>query len=213
MSEKDHGHHHSHSHGHSHSSRHRRGHHRYGKKGKNFFDKDINPRKRRKGMSRKRIVTYIIALTFFIVALTVLQIVSKQLIKTTVPLVFAGICAIGFIFGERSGALAGFFGGLLLDYIGTSGLSYSPPLFLICGYFCGKLVGWFLSYNFPSFMVYITISGVIKEIATFIYYSLFYDDHLLVLNRVIIPDYIACIIVAIPLYFAIKLIYKLFRKL
>ena len=199
--------HYSHRHSHSHKNR------SFFEIITNFEKKFKNPRKRRKNMSRTRIVTYILILIAFMICLTVFQTVSKNNFNIVIPFTFVGCCAIGFIFGSNVGAVAGLLSGLLLDYIGTSGLSYSPPLFLACGFFCGHFAGWFLSYNFPSFVAYIAICGIIKEISSVIYYSLLYQDYLLVLNEILIPDYVACMLISIPIYFAVKLIYNKFRKL
>lgn len=187
--------------------------HKYYRFKKNFVSKTANPRNRRGGMSKQRILTYIIALTAVMVVLTVAQTASRSIYDLVIPFTFVGVCAIGFVFGENAGAVAGILSGLLIDLIGSSGLSYTPTLFFICGFLCGRLVGWFLSYNLPSFIVYVIIGGVFKEIATFIYYSLFYSDHILVFEKVILPDYIACVIIAAPIYVIVKYVYKLFRRL
>jgi rod shape-determining protein MreD len=125
------------------------------------------------------------------------------------------ICAVGFIRGEKSGAILGLFGGILVDCLGGSGFSLSPVLYTLCGYLCGALVGWFLSTNLPSFIVFSAIAGALREIFTVIQYGLLSEDFSLwqVIKSPIIPEYFAYILCVVPAYLAVLGICKLFKVL
>ena len=79
---------------------------------------------------------------------------------------FVLVCAVGFVYGEKSGAIFGLVGGILIDALGFSGVMISTILYTVLGYLCGRIVGWFLSKNLPSFAVYALIAGIIKGIFT-----------------------------------------------
>ena len=164
-------------------------------------------------MTKRRIATYVLVLAAFIIILAVLQTAGVRYFNISPQFTLAVICAIGFIFGEKAGAISGIFAGIIIDFIGFSGLSYSAPLYLFCGYMCGKLVGWFLSYNLPSYFVYVSISGIISSLFTYIYYSMFYDSYTSIITSIILPSYISLLICAVPIYFAVKWIYRICRKL
>lgn len=165
-------------------------------------------------VSIKKIFIYYICLLVFLLFLSVLE-VSKIKIFGSVPsLCFCAVCAIGFIFGERSGAIFGLIGGIIIDSLGFSGFSLSPILFTLCGYLCGRLVGWFLSMNLPSFAVYCAVAGVIKEIFSLIYLGLVSTEFRIptIIKNIILPDYFAFAVCILPIYYATLGIFYLFRE-
>lgn len=164
-------------------------------------------------MTKRRIATYVFVLAAFLIVLAVLQTAGVKYFKISPQFTLAAVCAIGFIFGEKAGAISGVFAGIVIDCLGFSGLSYSAPLYLFCGYMCGKLVGWFLSYNLPSYIVYISLSGIVSSFFTFAYYLMFYDNYFSIVKSILIPNYISLLICAVPIYYAVKWIYRKCRKL
>jgi rod shape-determining protein MreD len=128
-------------------------------------------------------------------------------------LTFALVCGVGFIFGEKAGAVCGVLSGILIDLMGSTGFSFSPIVFMLCGYCCGAFVGWFLSKNLPSFLIYAALAGVFKEIFTFVYFGLFSTDISLwkIFINVVIPEYFAYLICVLPAYGAVLGIYCLFK--
>ena len=164
-------------------------------------------------ITKRDIFTYIcLVLLIFISA--VLQTTCLSLFGARCAITLAIVCASGFIRGERAGALLGLFGGMLVDILGSSGFSLSPVLYLLCGYLCGALVGWFLSTNLPSFIVFAAIAGVLREIFTIIHYGLVSQDCNLwqIILYPVIPEYFAYLLCAIPAYGAVAGINKLFNK-
>jgi LytS/YehU family sensor histidine kinase len=128
-------------------------------------------------------------------------------------LTLALACAIGFIVGDKAGALAGLFGGIAVSYLGGAGFSFTPIVYVVCGYFCGALVGWFLSKNLPSFIFYGALAGIIREIFTVIYYGLFSSEFDLwkILTKTVFPEYCAYIVCIIPAYGIVLGIFTLFK--
>lgn len=164
-------------------------------------------------MSPLRIVIYTLFFGFILFISAVFQTTFMSFFGKTPALTLAFICAIGFIAGEKAGALSGLFGGIFVSYLGGVGFSFTPIIYVICGYFCGALVGWILSQNLPSFILYAAAAGVLREIFTFIYYGLFSKSFNLwkILIGTAFPEYFAYLICIIPAYGIILGIFNLFK--
>lgn len=161
----------------------------------------------------KRLCLYYVCLLILTLFFSTVEVSGIKIFGGVPSLCFCLVCASGFIFGERSGAIFGLVGGILLDSLGISGFSLNPILFTLCGYLCGKLVGWFLSINLPSFLIYCAIAGLVKEIFSLIHLGLVSTEFkiLHILKNIILPDYFAFAICIVPIYFATLGIYLLFR--
>ena len=96
---------------------------------------------------------------------------------------------------------------------GNYGFSFSPIIFMLCGYCCGAFVGWFLSKNLPSFVIFAALAGIFKEIFTFVYFGLFSTEFSLwkIFTSVVIPEYFAYLICVLPAYGAIFGVYRLIK--
>ena len=160
----------------------------------------------------QRIVCYMF-LGIIIFLSTILQVTCLEFFGKIPALTFALVCASGFIFGEKVGAVSGVLSGVLTDILGNTGFSFSPIVFMLCGYVCGAAVGWFLSKNLPSFLIYATLAGLFKEIFTFVYFGLFSASFSLwkIFTSVVIPEYFAYLVCVIPAYLAVLGIFSLFK--
>lgn len=160
-----------------------------------------------------QIAAYTVSLALLLFIAAVLQTTCLSFFNKAPALTLACVCAIGFIFGEKYGAVWGIAGGALTDILGGVGFSFSPVVYMLCGYFCGALVGWLLSKNLPSFIVFSATAGVIREISTLTYYGLFSNGFspLKAFTGVIIPEYLAYILCILPAYFAVLAIFSLFK--
>ena len=160
-----------------------------------------------------RIAAYSVSLAVLILGCAILQTSCLSFFGKTPALTFSIVCAIGFIMGDKAGAVWGILGGIATDIIGGAGFSFSPVVYMLCGYCCGAFVGWFLSKNLPSFIAYALISGVFKEIFTFVYFGLFSKEFspVKILLDVVLPEYLAYILCILPAYFAVLAIFSLFK--
>lgn len=175
--------------------------------------KRVGLRERGERVSLLKTIIYSVCLGLLIFVSAVLQTTCLTFFGKVPALTFALVCAIGFVFGERAGGISGLLTGILTDIIGNSGFSFSPIVFMLCGYCCGAFVGWFLSKNLPSFMIYAVIAGLFKEIFTFVYFGLISESFSIwnVFANVVIPEYFAYILCVLPAYFAILGIFCLFK--
>ena len=143
----------------------------------------------------------------------ILQTTCLSVFGSVPALTLAIICAIGFVCGEKVGAISGILTGVLVDILGGTGYSVSPILFMLCGYFCGVFVGWFLTKNLPSFLFYAALAGILREIFTFAYLILVSRNFsfLQIFTDIVIPEYLAYLLCIIPAYGAVFGIYRLFK--
>ena len=160
-----------------------------------------------------QIAVYSVIFLALIFICSIMQTTCLSFLGKAPALTLAIVCAIGFIAGEKMGAVFGIAGGIIVDILGSTGFSFSPVVYMLCGYFCGALVGWFLSQNLPSFTVYGAIAGILREIFTLAYFLLFSKELSLldVFLNVIVPEYLAYLICILPAYFAVLAIFSLFK--
>ena len=156
---------------------------------------------------------YIVLFGVLVVASALLQCSEITVLGIRPDITFALTCAIGFILGELYGAVFGLCAGLLVMYLGTSGISFSPVMFTLCGYLCGALPKILLRRNFLSYTVYTAIMGGIHVIFTLLYYFLMSQSYeiWLVIAQKIIPDFLTTAVCMLFTYFLILSIYTLFK--
>ncbi len=74
--------------------------------------------------------------------------------------------AVGFLFGEREGGIAGLLCGWLSDAVSLDtavyGMMVLPLLYFLCGYLSGTVGRRRLAHNLPSFMIFSVAGGGLK---------------------------------------------------
>ncbi len=160
-----------------------------------------------------RVIGYSAAFALIVVICAAAQCTSFKMFGATPPFTLAVICAIGFIAGERQGAIFGLIGGVLVYALGQSGFSLTIVLYVICGYFCGAMTEYFLTKNLLSFAVYGAVSGLLQLIFTLMSCIMLSRSFSVgdVLLNIALPEYAAFLICVIPAYGAVILIYKLIK--
>ena len=159
--------------------------------------------------------TAICSLCFFalLFVAVILQSCCLSFLSAVPAIAFALVCAIGFVGGERMGAVFGIIGGILVGALGGTGVLLAPIPYLLCGYLCGALTGWFLSENLPSFLIYSLLAGGVYEVYTLISCGLFGEsfDLILIATKILIPEYFAYLLCVLPAYGAVYGIYALIK--
>lgn len=152
--------------------------------------------------SVKKYITYFLVFSPLLFLSALIQTTGLSFFGCVPRLSLAFICAIGFLYGEKLGAVAGIFSGIITDALGSTGVYLSPILFLLCGYFCGVLVGWFLSENLPSFLVYSLFAGMAGMVFTVFTCGLFSKDFYFgnIFVKILIPEFFAFLLCVIPAY-------------
>ncbi len=156
---------------------------------------------------------YILFFSLFLAFAAIFQCADISFFGVTPDFCFALICAIGFIAGERYGAIFGLSGGVLIWALGSGGISLSPILYAFCGYLCGALPRVILRRNFLSYLVYTAIMGAIHLLFTLIYLIMLSESYGIfgVFSKSVIPELFSCIILMIAAYGAVRLTYTLFK--
>ena len=156
---------------------------------------------------------YILFFSILMIFAAVFQCADISVAGAVPDLCFALVCAIGFVLGERYGAIYGIAGGVLIWALGSGGVSLSPILYTLCGYMCGALPRVILRRNFLSYLVYTAMMGGIHLVFTFLYFILLSTSYEIwqAYAKLIIPEFILCVIFMIVAYGAVKLIYTLFK--
>ncbi len=72
--------------------------------------------------------------------------------------------AVGFLYREEEGALAGLCAGWLMDAASGSGIMLSPLLGCLCGYMAGWVGQRRLAHNLPSFVVFAVLGGGVEAV-------------------------------------------------
>ncbi len=114
----------------------------------------------------------------------------------------------GMFFGDRVGAVFGFFIGTAVDAVAADTICYNGIFMLLAGYFGGVLVQFVINNNFRA-------SLIVSSISTLLYYF-----GLWVINRFDIPTLTLCYIPAffstvffsVFLYFLLLLFFKIRKK-
>ena len=175
------------------------------------INKSSSGRNEKKGIFKLLIISFIF--TTLILFSSLAEVTFFQVFESTPALTLSFVCAIGFIFGEKLGAVIGIFAGIIVYCLGGAPIPLSPILYMICGYMCGAAVGWFLSSNFPSFIVYSVIAGFFREIFSIISVALLSDNFNLwnIITDLLIPEFFAYIICVPISYYSVLLINRLFK--
>jgi rod shape-determining protein MreD len=156
---------------------------------------------------------YILILGFMLIISALLQCADITFFGAVPDFCFALVCAIGFILGEKYGAIFGLSGGVLIWALGSGGISLSVILFALCGYLCGALPEIILRRNFLSYLVYTAMMGGIHLLFTLIYFMMLSESYEIwvAFGKLIIPEFILCVIFMIVAYGGVRLIYTLFK--
>ena len=70
--------------------------------------------------------------------------------------------AVGFLYGEEEGGIAGLIAGWLSDATLSEGMMLLPLLYFLCGYLSGTVGKRRLAHNLPSFAVFSLFGGGLK---------------------------------------------------
>ena len=127
------------------------------------------------------------------------------------------LCVIGIAVydGEKSGAVAGVFGGVVIEAFGAGGNIMMLPLFyMLCGFFFGIAAHLLFNKNFISWLLYCVIGAAFRAMLSVIHAVLVENDVnvLLIFTEIVIPEYFITIILSPLMYLPIKAVVRPFHK-
>lgn len=140
---------------------------------------------------------------------------ALTMLPASPDLVLLSVIGLAVYDGERSGAIAGIGGGILVEALGGGAHILLFPLFyMLCGYIFGIVSRIFLNRNFVSWLLYILI-GISLRAALALVHLIFTEVDMTVyavLTEVIIPEYFVTLICAVPIYFLVRATCRPFHK-
>ncbi|MDR1800938.1 MAG: rod shape-determining protein MreD [Lachnospiraceae bacterium] len=125
-----------------------------------------------------------------------------RLAAVTPNLLIVLVASCGFMRGQTSGMLVGFFSGLLLDAFSGGVLGFNMLLYTSIGYANGYFQRMFFADDIKFPVIMIGISSLISSSLTYIAFYFLNGDFAFwnQLRRVVIPELIYTMLLSIPLY-------------
>lgn len=141
---------------------------------------------------------------------------SAAAIFTAVPdLVLISVIGIAVYDGEKSGAVSGVFGGVVLEAFGAGGHIMLLPLFyMLCGFFFGIAAHFIFNKNFISWLLYCIIGAAFRSVLSIVHAVLVESDVniLLIFTEIVIPEYFITLILSPMMYLPIRAVVRPFHK-
>ncbi len=141
---------------------------------------------------------------------------SAAILFSAVPdLVLIAVVGIAVYDGERSGAVAGIFGGVVLEAFGAGGNIMLLPLFyMLCGFFFGIAAHFLFNKNFISWMLYCVIGAAFRAVLSVVHAVLVETDVniLLIFTEIVIPEYFITLLMSPLMYLPVRAAVRPFHK-
>lgn len=162
----------------------------------------------------KKVFAQCIVFSVLIIISTLFQISFFKVFGQTPAIVLCIVCAIGFLCGEKSGAICGVIGGFFIDMLGSVGIGFSPVLYMIAGYLCGYFSKVFLKRNFLSFIIYSLCVGGIQSCVTLARFAFGAKSFNIIdiFIKTLMPEFFAFIFCVPIVYFTCLGIAKIIQK-
>ena len=123
-----------------------------------------------------------LVVTLFLTGCILIALETTVCSRIPLPMPAIGLCyaspalglllsmAVGFLYGEEEGGIAGLIAGWLSDAVSVGAsvgnMMVLPLLYFLCGYLSGAVGKRRLAHNLPSFMVFAVVGGGIKCLFT-----------------------------------------------
>lgn len=130
-------------------------------------------------------------------------------------LVLIAVIGIAVYDGERSGAVAGVFGGVVLEAFGAGGDIMMLPLFyMLCGFFFGIAAHLLFNKNFISWLLYCLIGTALRAVLSLVHAILVENDVniLLIFTEIVIPEYFITVLLSPLMYLPVRAAVRPFHK-
>ncbi len=111
------------------------------------------------------------------------------------------VIAIAMTENEKWGAVVGIAASVLIEALGTTGVTLLPILYLACGYFAPIVTTLYFTDSVPVRIMYTAAAGVGRAVMTLLYLSLTVSEfHLIRLcGDIVLPEYAAtCLLAVLP---------------
>jgi hypothetical protein len=129
-------------------------------------------------------------------------------------LMLTAVIAIAMLEGEKWGAIAGLFAAFLIESMGGGDLNLLPLLYMPAGYFAPIVTELYFTDSAPVRFMYSAAAGLGRAFLTLMYLALTTADFRLGLftMRILLPEYAATLLLAIPVQILIRTVLHPFHK-
>ena len=178
---------------------------------------ELNERGQRPLLSSYTVGKIIVfSLLLFLCACLQSSFFSAAVFFSAVPdLVLIAVIGIAVYDGERSGAIAGIFGGVVLEAFGAGGDIMMLPLFyMLCGFFFGIAAHLLFNKNFISWLLYCIIGAAFRSVMSVVHAVFVESDVnvLLIFTEIVIPEYFITLLLSPIMYLPIRAAVRPFHK-
>lgn len=131
---------------------------------------------------------------------------SLYFLPATPDLILGFVVAVAMLDSQHSAAVCGIGAGFVIDAIGTTGISFSPLFYMLCGVFCAILSTKMLP-SFLSWVVELSVFTVVKAFFTIfnVYIANSNAPFGRVLLNTVLPEMLCTLIICLPIFFVVKL--------
>ncbi len=149
---------------------------------------------------RRLFTNFIFVIVSFILQTTVFRVLDFGGIAPNLMMII--VASLGFIKGDKTGLVIGFFSGLLVDIFFGTYLGFFALIYMYLGFIVGKFHEVFFSQNIAIPIVFITIAdflfGFVCYVLMFLFRTRFNIGYYMV--NVIIPEMVYTALIAIFYY-------------
>ena len=156
------------------------------------------------------------SILIFVCAVLQSSLFSALIFFSSLPdLVLLAVIGIAVYDGEKSGAVSGIFGGVVIEAFGAGGNIMMLPLFyMLCGFFFGIAAHLLFNKNFISWILYCLMGAVLRAALSVIHAVLVEIDVnlLLIFTEIVIPEFLVTVLFAPIMYLPVKATVRPFHK-
>lgn len=140
---------------------------------------------------------------------------ALSMIPASPDLVLISVIGLAVYDGERSGAIAGIGGGILVEALGGGAhILFLPLFYMLCGYIFGIVSRVFLNRNFISWLLYILIGTALRSALSLLHLMITEVDInlYLIFTEIIIPEYFITLVCSVLMFLPVRAASRPFHK-
>ena len=170
-----------------------------------------------RAQTRARAARYILSISGAILLLAVLQttLFARARIFGAIPdLMLCAVICIAYFLGRYAGAVTGIGAGVLIEALGSVGVSILPVVYLLCGYLAGHYARAVTPKRYGAYLVYLAVALPVRAATTLTYACLSYHsiDLPKILLQTVLPELVATAICGCVLYVPLMLLGRAIDK-
>ena len=167
----------------------------------------------------KKIKIAIVSLLYFLLIMSIaaVQICIFPKFKffgTVADAMLCTVVIVAFLTNEKEASLFAFFGGIVIEAMGSTGISLLPLIYFLTAYFLGSAARFNHRKTFPAYLIFAVFGTIVRMVTTLAYTALVATRFNLldVLKKSVLPEALATLICAVVMYYPVGWICRKIRK-